>query len=76
VNESTAKLLIVGDNVTTSKLPPGEVHTGTVIDTGYNGVTIEWDDGQIGQTHHRDMAKIEFMGDENELKLRRKRRKR
>lgn len=75
MTEREARLLIVGDNVTTRMLPPGEIHTGTVIDKGYNGVTVEWDDGQIGRTHFRDMAKIDFHGPEVELANRAKRQR-
>lgn len=31
---------------------------GTVIETGYNAVKIEWADGQIGIIHHDDMQDV------------------
>lgn len=33
--------------------------TGTVIETGYNAVKIEWDDGQVGIIHHNDHHNVE-----------------
>ncbi len=51
-----AKKLKIGDKVQTDKLPVGEHHEGEVTDAGYTGVTITWDDGQIGSVHFDDMA--------------------
>jgi hypothetical protein len=32
---------------------------GTVVETAWNGVTIEWDDGHTSAIQHNDMAQIE-----------------
>ena len=51
-----SRLLKVGDRVcwgaTTTDL-------GTVIETTWNGVTINWDDGHTSSIEHNDMARIE-----------------
>lgn len=31
---------------------------GTVTETGYSGVKIAWEDGQIGIIHHDDMEVV------------------
>ena len=51
-----SRLLKEGDRVrwgaTTTDL-------GTVIETAWNGVTINWDDGRTSSIQHNDMAQIE-----------------
>jgi hypothetical protein len=32
---------------------------GTVIETAWNGVTINWDDGRTSSVEHNDMARIQ-----------------
>ena len=32
---------------------------GTVIETAWNGVTINWDDGRTSSIEHNDMARIQ-----------------
>jgi hypothetical protein len=32
---------------------------GTVVETTWNGVTIDWDDGQTASIQHNDMAQVE-----------------
>jgi hypothetical protein len=32
---------------------------GTVIETAWNGVTINWDDGRVSSVEHNDMARIQ-----------------
>jgi hypothetical protein len=32
---------------------------GTVVGTAWNGVTIDWDDGQTASIQHNDMAQVE-----------------
>lgn len=48
-----SKKLNVGDRVAISD---GVV--GTVNQTGYVGVQIDWDDGQKGVIHHDDMQDV------------------
>ncbi len=31
---------------------------GTVIETGYNAVKVDWEDGQVGIIHHDDMQEV------------------
>jgi len=32
---------------------------GTIIETAWNGVTINWDDGRTSSVEHNDMARIQ-----------------
>jgi hypothetical protein len=49
-----SKKLKVGDGVIFS-----DGVTGTVIETGYNAVKIDWADGQLGCiVHHNDMQDV------------------
>lgn len=59
MNEAQSKRLKPGDEVSTKKLPPGETHVGTVVETNWAAVKIAWDDGQVGIVDHRDMAEID-----------------
>ena len=51
-----SRLLKVGDRVrwgaTTTDL-------GTVVETTWNGVTIDWDDGHTTPIRHNDMTQVE-----------------
>jgi hypothetical protein len=51
-----SRLLKSGDRVrwgaTTTDL-------GTVVETTWNGVTIDWDNGRTSSIHHNDMARVE-----------------
>jgi hypothetical protein len=51
-----SRTLSVGDRVcwgvTTTDL-------GTVVGTAWNGVTIDWDDGDTNSIRHNDMAQVE-----------------
>jgi small-conductance mechanosensitive channel len=51
-----SRMLKVGDRVSwRSSL----TDLGTVVGTTWNGVTIDWDDGQTTSIQHNDMAQIE-----------------
>ena len=56
MDERSARKLKVGDPVTWSGKPPA---TGTVIEIGYLGVKISWDDGQVVTMAFADMALVE-----------------
>lgn len=56
MNATQAATLKVGDRVMWDRKP---TDAGTVVDTGYNAVTIKWDNGQTGTIHHRDADIIE-----------------
>lgn len=51
-----SRTLKVGDRVswgaTTTDL-------GTVVETAWSGVTIDWDDGHTSSIRHNDMAQVE-----------------
>lgn len=55
-NESLA--LKIGDRVLFVGSDPNDL--GTVIDTGYAGVTISWDIGQVSRIDHVDMQSVTF----------------
>jgi hypothetical protein len=55
-----SRLLKVGDRVCWGR---GTTTTdaGTVVETAWNGVTIDWDDGHTTLIQHNDMAQVERM---------------
>ena len=56
MNGTESRLLKVGDRVSW-----GDTTTdfGTVINTTWSDVTIDWDDGQTTLIQHNDMAQVE-----------------
>jgi small-conductance mechanosensitive channel len=56
MNGTESRLLKVGDRVRW-----GDTTTdfGTVINTTWSDVTIDWDDGQTTLIQHNDMAQVE-----------------
>ena len=57
MDEKQAKRLKIGDRVQIWAESP-DACTGTVSETGYNAVKIEWDDDQIGIIHLKDMDNV------------------
>jgi len=57
MNLTEAKKVKVGDRVLIWAESP-DACTGTAIEVGYNAVKFEWDDGQIGVIHLKDMANV------------------
>jgi len=51
-----SRLLRVGDRVSWHS---SLTDLGTVVETTWDGVTIDWDDGQTTSIQHNDMAQIE-----------------
>jgi hypothetical protein len=51
-----SRLLKVGDRVCWGA---SATDLGTVVQTNWSGVTIDWDDGQTASLQHNDMTKIE-----------------
>jgi hypothetical protein len=51
-----SRLLRVGDRVCWGA---DKKDQGTVVGTAWNGVTIDWDDGDTNSIRHNDMAKVE-----------------
>ncbi len=58
MNHREAKRIKIGDRVVIWPASENEC-AGTAIEVGYNAVKFEWDDGQVGAIHHRDMANVE-----------------
>jgi hypothetical protein len=51
-----SRRLQVGDRV---RWGVTTIDLGTVIGTSWNGVTIDWDDGETNSVSHNDMAQVE-----------------
>jgi hypothetical protein len=51
-----SRLLKVGDRV---RWGATTTDFGTVVETAWNGVTIDWDDGNRSSIQHNDMARVE-----------------
>jgi hypothetical protein len=51
-----SRLLKVGDRV---RWKASATDQGTVVQTNWSGVTIDWDDGDTNAIRHNDMTKIE-----------------
>jgi hypothetical protein len=51
-----SRLLKVGDRVSWHS---SLTDLGTVVETTWNGVTIDWDDGHTTSIQHNDMAHVE-----------------
>ena len=52
----TIRLLKVGDRV---RWAATTTDFGTIVETAWNGVTIDWDDGNRSSIQHNDMARVE-----------------
>jgi hypothetical protein len=51
-----SRLLKVGDRV---RWGATTTDFGTVVETAWNGVTIDWDDGNRSSIQHNDMTRVE-----------------
>jgi hypothetical protein len=51
-----SRLLKVGDRVSWHS---SLTDLGTVVETTWSGVTIDWDDGKTTSIQHNDMAQVE-----------------
>jgi hypothetical protein len=55
MDATASKRLKIGERVCWDE---DESDLGTVVETGYNAVKIQWENGQTGILHHNDMGQV------------------